>query len=110
MRRYIYRRACVLEQTPAVISIGTRCKKGYYFVWLPGRYPVMVTPKLQRVPLDILNNVPYLLQNGLHVQLRDPVAITQHTGVDIVDGHVKIVVSDWHAEAALPAHQRGGQP
>ena len=64
----------------------------------------MVTPKLQRVPLDVVNNVPYLIKDGLHTQLGDPDAITRATGVAIVDGRVEIVVSDWHTEAALPAY------
>ena len=35
----------VLDETPAVLSIGRRCMKmGYAFHWMPGKLPFMVTP------------------------------------------------------------------
>ena len=34
----------VLPSTPAVLSVGARCRKGYSFIWLAGKAPCMVTP------------------------------------------------------------------
>ena len=44
----------VLDETPAVLSIGRRCvKMGYAFHWMPGKLPFMVTPKQGFVHLQV---------------------------------------------------------
>ena len=55
----------VLDETPAVLSIGRRCMKvGYAFHWMPGKLPFMVTPKQGFVHLQVKDDIPYLLSDG----------------------------------------------
>ncbi len=43
----------VLEQTPAVFSVGMRCMKlGYSFVWPPGKQPFMINSSGKRIDLS----------------------------------------------------------
>jgi hypothetical protein len=51
----------VLDNTPAVLSVGRRCMEdGYTFVWHPGKLPYFVLPSGKRVPLEVEGYVPYL--------------------------------------------------
>ena len=52
----------VLDDTPDVMSIGTRCvDKGYEFHWPAfDKYPYFVTPGGQKVYLTVVDSVPYL--------------------------------------------------
>ena len=53
--------AYVLEHTPTVVSIGTRCMNlGYHFVWRPYKRPYIITPGGKKITLEVINNVPYL--------------------------------------------------
>ena len=55
----------VLDETPAVLSIGRRCMKmGYAFHWTPGKLPFMVTPKQGFVHLQVKDDIPYLVSDG----------------------------------------------
>ena len=58
----------VLDETPAVLSIGRRCMKmGYAFHWMPGKLPFMVTPKQGQqgfVHLQVKDDIPYLVSDG----------------------------------------------
>ena len=52
----------VLEQTPAVFSVGMRCMKlGYTFVWPPGNQPFMINPSGKRIDLHSKDDIPYLI-------------------------------------------------
>ena len=54
----------VLDETPAVLSIGRRCMKmGHAFHWMPGKLPFMVTPKQGFVHLQV-KDIPYLVSDG----------------------------------------------
>ena len=54
-------RACVLEATPAVLSVGRRCMEhGYAFHWEPGRAPILVCPGGNILHLGVEHYVPYL--------------------------------------------------
>jgi hypothetical protein len=57
-------RACVLDATPAVLSVGRRCMDhGYAFHWEPGCNPILVCPGGDRVlHLDIEHYVPFLVR------------------------------------------------
>ena len=51
----------VLEQTPAVLSVGTRCMiQGYSFVWPAGGIPILVRPDGKVIELKIEGYVPVL--------------------------------------------------
>ena len=51
----------VLDETPAVLSIGRRCMKtGYAFHWMPGKLPFMVG----FVHLQVKDDIPYLVSDG----------------------------------------------
>ena len=55
----------VLDETPAVLSLGRRCvKMGYVFHWMPGKLPFMVTPKQGFVHLQVKDDIPYLVGDG----------------------------------------------
>ena len=54
----------VLNQTPAVLSVGSRCtKEGYTFVWPEGEdiKPVMINDEGSCTFLDVDGDIPYLI-------------------------------------------------
>ena len=55
-------RACVLDATPAVLSVGRRCMEhGYAFHWDPYCTPILVCPGGDKViHLDVEHYVPFL--------------------------------------------------
>lgn len=56
----------VLNQTPAVLSIGSRCtKEGYSFVWPEGAdiKPVMINEEGTCTFLEVDGDIPYLIPN-----------------------------------------------
>ena len=53
----------LVESSPAVLSVGTRCvDKGYDFIWRgsKGESPYFVTPRGRKVILEVKDYVPYL--------------------------------------------------
>ena len=51
----------LLDNTPAVLSVGRRCMKGgYKFVWNPYKDPYLVAPDGRTIMLQVDNYVPYL--------------------------------------------------
>ena len=53
--------ACVLDDTPSVMSLGKRCMgEGYSFVWPSGKMPFMITKNGERIDLTIHDNIPYV--------------------------------------------------
>ena len=51
----------VLDDTPAVLSVGLRCmQKGYSFIWPAGEKPYYVLPDGQVVELEVIDDIPYL--------------------------------------------------
>jgi hypothetical protein len=60
---------CVLPSTPSVLTIGRRCMhEGYSFVWLAGRKPYLLRPDGLAVPLDVINDIPYLVPGASSCQ------------------------------------------
>ena len=52
----------VLEQSPAVFSVGMRCMKlGYTFVWPPNEQPFMINASGKRIDLHSKDDIPYLV-------------------------------------------------
>lgn len=52
----------VLEQTPAVFSVGMRCMKlGCSFIWPPGEQPFMINSSGKRIDLHSKDDIPYLI-------------------------------------------------
>ena len=52
----------ILEQTPAVLSVGMRCMKlGYTFVWPPNDQPFMINQSGKRISLHSKDDIPYLI-------------------------------------------------
>ena len=52
---------CVLDHTPAVLSVGTRCvDQGYSFVWPANGKPILVRPDDKVVQLKMEGHVPVL--------------------------------------------------
>ena len=91
----------ILQDTPTVATVGGRCARGFTFLWLPGLQPAMVTPELKIVPLDVINDVPYLMEHGSHTRLKDPLEIRRATGVFVSEaGVLQIDVSHSPALAA----------
>ena len=51
----------VMEQTPAVLSIGRRCMKdGYSFHWPASTSPYFITPEGKRIVCEVHAFVPYM--------------------------------------------------
>ena len=54
----------VLDQTPAVLSVGTRCvEQGYSFVWPANGKPILVRPDDNVVELKVEGHVPVLVDS-----------------------------------------------
>ncbi|MCV6575456.1 MAG: retropepsin-like domain-containing protein, partial [Cohaesibacter sp.] len=52
----------VLDQSPAVFSVGMRCMKlGYTFVWPPNGQPFMINESGKRIDLHSKDDIPYLI-------------------------------------------------
>ena len=55
----------VLKDTPSVISVGKRTMNdGYSFVWNASENPYFITPKGKVIPLEVLQDIPYLRRNS----------------------------------------------
>ena len=51
----------VLPKTPAVLSVGQRCRnQGYSFVWPKYEAPYFILPSGETLTFQVHNNVPYL--------------------------------------------------
>ena len=52
----------VLKSTPAVLSLGRRCRlEGYEFIWRSwAEAPIFKTPQGHRIPIEVINDVPYI--------------------------------------------------
>ena len=51
----------VLQDSPAVLSLGKRCvEDGYTFMWPAGELPRLLAPNGSEVPLIVRQNVPYV--------------------------------------------------
>ena len=50
--------AIVLEQTPAVLSIGARQRAGFRFVWPPCHQPCWIRADGIMAALEVINDVP----------------------------------------------------
>ena len=52
----------VLEDTPAVLSVGMRCMKlGYTFIWPKYENPYFITPSGMIVQLEVKDDIPYIV-------------------------------------------------
>ena len=52
----------ILDDTPAVLSVGLRCKHfGYEFHWFAHKSPFLVTPKGKIIPLMAHEDIPIYL-------------------------------------------------
>ena len=57
-------KAYVLEERPAVLSVGKKCmEQGYSFIWLSGRDPYMMDDDGECTPLTVRDNIPYIRLN-----------------------------------------------
>eukprot|EP00972_Heterocapsa_arctica_P092851 13694804-Heterocapsa_arctica.AAC.1 len=66
----------VLQDTPAVLSVGDRTvNKGYNFIWPAYSNPYFITPNGFRVELEIIDNIPYLRRGSVRSV---PLAIENH--------------------------------
>ena len=64
-------KAWVLDNTPAVLSLGRRCmKEGYSFVWLRGEVPYFIRPDGLIVHLEVHGDIPYLVAGSAVCQPR----------------------------------------
>ena len=59
-------KALIMESTPPVMTIGKRVmEEGYGFIWQPFQAPMLYTPAGKKIQLEVVNNVPYLVDDGL---------------------------------------------
>ena len=78
--------AYLMNKCPCVLSVGLRCNKGgFSYLWLSGKTPCLVTPDLKIIPLDVIGDIPYLKEGGLHAQNLSSEEVTALTGVMIDD-------------------------
>ena len=57
-------RADVLDETPAVLSVGKKCmEQGYAFIWMSGSDPYLMDKAGACTPLTVRDNIPYIKLN-----------------------------------------------
>ena len=57
--------ASIIKNSPNVLSIGLRVMHYLYsFMWLNGHHPCLISPEGQIILLDIVRDVPYLIEGG----------------------------------------------
>lgn len=92
----------VLEQSPAVFSVGTRCMTlGYTFVWPPKEQPFIINPSGKRIDLHSRDDIPYLIPGEGSEPHDDRLASEVH---NLLNG--KDVVAD--APAVVGEEDEGG--
>ena len=96
----------VLEQTPAVFSVGMRCMKlGYTFVWPPGNQPFMINSSGKRIDLHSKDDIPYLIPGDGSEPHDEQLASDIH---DLLNR--RAVVTDTPAVAGEEDEGEGGEP
>ena len=51
----------MLDSTPSLLSLGKRCLElGYRFVWEPFCKPEFFDPDKRKIPIEVINIIPYL--------------------------------------------------
>ena len=96
----------VLEQTPAVFSVGMRCMKlGYTFVWPPGNQPFMIKSSGKRIYLHSKDDIPYLIPGDGSEPHDDQLASEIHNLLN-----KRVVVADAPAVVGEEDENDGGGP
>ena len=96
----------ILNSTPAVLSVGLRCRhRGFSFIWQNGYQPCLVTPSWKIVPLDIINDIPYLIEDGSYSVERDPVELAALCGVFLTDDGVQLCTNGFIPNDCAPCSQ-----
>ena len=63
----------ILEDTPAVLSVGMRCMQhNYTFVWPAGQSPYFLSPSGMIIACEVIDNIPYIRTGGAECQPKDP--------------------------------------
>lgn len=78
--------ACILPDTPAVLTMGGRNRLGYTFAWVASKLPCWITPTGEIVPLSVINDVPYLEEHGTHETSRSN--ILRSVGLSVKNGKI----------------------
>ena len=70
---------------------------GYSFLWLNAKHtggknhvPCFVTPSMMIVPMDVLEYIPYVCEEGLWTHRRDPAELATLTGVELTRRRIRI--------------------
>ena len=92
----------VLEQSPAVFSVGMRCMKlGYTFVWPPKDQPFMINPVGKKIESHSKDDIPYLIPGEGSLPHDDQLATDIY---NLLNG--KVVIAD--APAVAGEEDEGG--
>ena len=63
----------VLNNAPAVLSIGQRCMElGYTFVWPSGSVPCFILPSGEFLDLEVRDNIPYVSKGSSPTRAAPP--------------------------------------
>ena len=63
----------VLNNTPAVLSIGQRCMEmGYTFIWPTGSVPYFMLPSGEFLYLEVRDNIPYIRKGSSPTRAAPP--------------------------------------
>jgi hypothetical protein len=88
------------KDTPCVVSIGERrMKHNSKFIWLDWVVPRMVLPDMQIVPFDVIGDVAYMLEGGVHSTCRARDTLAALCGVRASDTRIELPVSRCFAAA-----------
>jgi hypothetical protein len=89
-----------MKDIPCVVSIGKKCmKQKCAFIWLDGLVPCMVLPDVQIVLFDVIGDVAYFLEEGVHTTCRNPNALAALCGIWVLDGGIVLSVTQCFAAA-----------
>ena len=78
--------AIIMDQTPAVLSVGARQKQGFSFIWMTGFQPCWIRPDRTIVVLDAMSDIPYLMTGGAFSKNYSDVELTSTVGLPAADG------------------------
>lgn len=62
---------------------------GISFVWIAEHCPCLILPSQRIIPLDIVHDIPYLIEIGIYTYCTSPDQIARLCGVLFVDGRLQ---------------------
>ena len=78
-------RPFVLDECPAILSLGQRIADGYSFEWSPGSTPTLTAPNGRKISLKVDNYVPVITSEVLRILAASSNETTDHHDAEQVE-------------------------